>query len=86
MIPLDLLSVFDYQELDLLLCGVPEIDIADWNRHTEYLGEYHKMGARHQVIRWFWRAVEAMTAEERIRLLQFTTGLKTLLFCREIWC
>jgi E3 ubiquitin ligase SMURF1/2 len=27
-----------------------------------------------QVIRWFWLAVEAMTTEERIRLLQFTTG------------
>jgi hypothetical protein len=26
------------------------------------------------VIRWFWLAVEQMSAEERIRLLQFTTG------------
>ncbi len=40
VIPLDLLSVFDYQELDLLLCGVPEIDMMDWVRHTEYLGEW----------------------------------------------
>lgn len=74
VLPPDLLSVFDYQELELLLCGIPDIDVADWMRHTEYLAEYHHHGARHKVIRWFWLAVEAMSAEERIRLLQFTTG------------
>ena len=30
-----LLSVFDFQELELLLCGLPEIDIEDWKRNTE---------------------------------------------------
>lgn len=30
-----LLSLFDFQELELLLCGLPEIDIQDWKRHTE---------------------------------------------------
>lgn len=43
VIPLDLLSVFDYQELDLLLCGVPDIDVIDWHRHTEYLGKIVKI-------------------------------------------
>ena len=27
-----------------------------------------------KVIRWFWLAVESMSTEERVRLLQFTTG------------
>ena len=31
-----LLSVFDFQELELLLCGLPEIDIDDWKRNTEF--------------------------------------------------
>jgi hypothetical protein len=35
VLPPELLSVFDYQELDLLLCGVPEIDVRDWMDHTE---------------------------------------------------
>jgi hypothetical protein len=30
-----LLSVFDFQELELLLCGLPEIDIEDWKKNTE---------------------------------------------------
>jgi hypothetical protein len=35
VIPEALLSVFDFQELELLLCGLPEIDIEDWKRNTE---------------------------------------------------
>lgn len=50
VVPPTLLSVFDYQELDLLLCGVPEIDVGDWIRHTEYLSEYHALGPRHKVF------------------------------------
>jgi E3 ubiquitin ligase SMURF1/2/E3 ubiquitin-protein ligase NEDD4 len=53
VVPPELLSVFDYQELELLLCGVPEIDVADWTRHTEYLAEYQLLGARHKVIEGF---------------------------------
>lgn len=78
VIPPELLSVFDYQELDLLLCGVPELDLEDWMRHTEYMGEYRRLGGKHHIIRWFWRSVEAMSNEDRVRLLQFTTGCARL--------
>lgn len=78
VIPADLLSVFDYQELDLLLCGVPDISVQDWKENTEYMGLYRKQGAAHKVIKWFWTAVEAMSHEERIRLLQYTTGCSRL--------
>ncbi|RYG68406.1 hypothetical protein EON64_05250 [archaeon] len=71
VIPPDIISVFDYMELDLLLCGVQDINLDDWLRHTEYQGEYN---SRHPIIRWFWKAVESMSHEERVRLLQFTTG------------
>jgi len=33
-IPQELIMVFDYQELELILCGVPEIDVEDWQGHT----------------------------------------------------
>ena len=78
VVPPDLLSVFDYPELELLMCGVPEISLEDWMRHTDYLSDYSRQGARHRVIRWFWKAVEAMGREERVRLLQFTTGCSRL--------
>lgn len=75
VVPTDLLSVFDYQELDLLLCGIPEISVEDWRRHTEYLGIYHE---NHRNIKWFWNFVEGCGPEERARLLQFITGASRL--------
>ena len=78
VLPSDLLSVFDYQELDLLMCGLPEIDVDDWMKHTEYLGEYKRLGASHRVVRWIWAAVNNMSNEERVKLLQFATGCSRL--------
>lgn len=78
VIPPDILSVFDYHELELLMCGVPDINVADWMNHTEYIGEYKKLGGRHKVIKWFWKSVESMANEERVRLLQFVTGCSRL--------
>lgn len=78
VIPGDLMSIFDYQELELLMCGIPAIDLADWKKHTEYLGEYSVHGAKHRVIKWFWNVLESFENEERVRLLQFTTGCSRL--------
>ena len=78
VIPGDLLSVFDYQELDLLMCGLPSIDLDDWMKHTEYLGVYALPGVKHKVIKWFWSVVASFDNEERVRLLQFTTGCSRL--------
>jgi hypothetical protein len=74
VLPEVLLSVFDFQELELLLCGLPEIDLGDWRLHTEYRGLLERKGAAHKVVGWFWDAVEAMDEEKRARLLQFVTG------------
>jgi len=75
VIPEALLSVFDFQELELLLCGLPEIDIQDWRHNTEYTGEFERKGASHKVVKWFWEVVDDDFDEERkARLLQFVTG------------
>ena len=51
------------------------LDVPDWKRHTEYLGQYQAKGENHQVIKWFWEVVEKRLDEEgRARLLQFVTG------------
>lgn len=71
-IPLALLRVFDFQELDLLLNGLPVIDVDDWKLNTAYRSDYN---AEHEVVRWFWDTVtESLSQEERARLLQFATG------------
>jgi hypothetical protein len=71
VVPQHLIQVFDYQELELMLNGLPEIDMADWKTNTEYKGKYEKA---HKVIGWFWQTVEDFTEVERAKLLQFITG------------
>jgi len=39
-VPEPLLSVFDFQELELLLHGLPNIDMDDWVKNTDYTGMY----------------------------------------------
>ncbi|XP_054307580.1 E3 ubiquitin-protein ligase NEDD4 isoform X3 [Pongo pygmaeus] len=71
LIPQDLIKIFDENELELLMCGLGDVDVNDWREHTKYKNGY---SANHQVIQWFWKAVLMMDSEKRIRLLQFVTG------------
>ena len=36
-----LISVFDAREMELVLAGTAEIDVADWRKNTEYRSGYH---------------------------------------------
>lgn len=74
VIPEPLLTVFDFQELELLMCGLPEIDIEDWKEHTEYSGIYEDIGSADNACGWFWEVVEEFDQEMKARLLQFVTG------------
>ena len=71
VMPMQWVYVFDFQEIELLLCGLPSININDWRENSEYTAGYH---ADHQVIVWFWHAVEEFNEEQKARLLQYVTG------------
>ncbi|GAA5885327.1 hypothetical protein JCM6882_009571 [Rhodosporidiobolus microsporus] len=70
LIPQELINVFDERELELLIGGMSEIDVDDWQKHTDYRG--YQQGD--EVVQWFWKAVKAWPAEKKSRLLQFATG------------
>jgi HECT-domain (ubiquitin-transferase) len=74
VIPEPLLTIFDFQELELLMCGLPEINLDDWKLHTEYTGEYDVIGQDHPSCQWFWEVVAELDQEMKARLLQFVTG------------
>ena len=57
VVPEPILSVFDPNELELLMCGLPHIDVNEWQEHTEYLGLFKSNGSDEQVVRWFWEVV-----------------------------
>ncbi|ELT92881.1 hypothetical protein CAPTEDRAFT_225074 [Capitella teleta] len=70
VVPLQWLQYFDERELELMLCGMQEIDVGDWETHTIYR---HYVRTSKQ-IQWFWKFVRELDHEKRTRLLQFVTG------------
>lgn len=51
MVPLEWLKYFDERELELMLCGMQEIDIEDWQRNTIYR-HYNRNSKQ---VAWFWQ-------------------------------
>ncbi|GLH02563.1 E3 ubiquitin-protein ligase Nedd-4 [Gryllus bimaculatus] len=70
VVPLEWLKYFDERELELMLCGMQEIDVDDWQRNAIYR---HYTRSSKQVA-WFWQFVRSADSEKRARLLQFVTG------------
>ena len=71
LIPQEEIKMFKPDELDLLICGVPEIDVDDMQRNTVYEGRYN---ANTPVIRYFFNVVRGFDKEQRAKLLLFMTG------------
>ena len=70
LVPHTLVAMFNAQELELLISGLPEIDVDDLHAHTEY----HGFSATSPVVAWFWAVVRSLTKEDLARLLMFVTG------------
>uniref|UniRef100_A0A8B9MW57 HECT-type E3 ubiquitin transferase n=1 Tax=Accipiter nisus TaxID=211598 RepID=A0A8B9MW57_9AVES len=70
IIPKRLISIFTEQELELLISGLPTIDIDDLKANTEY----HKYQGNSIQIQWFWRALRSFDQADRAKFLQFVTG------------
>ncbi|XP_050006966.1 E3 ubiquitin-protein ligase Itchy homolog [Alexandromys fortis] len=70
ILPQQYLQYFDAKELEVLLCGMQEIDLNDWQRHAIYR---HYTRTSKQIM-WFWQFVKEIDNEKRMRLLQFVTG------------
>lgn len=70
VVPLDHLKIFSAEELELLISGMPEIDIDDLESNTEYVN-YSKDS---MVIKWFWKTLKSFNNQLRAEFLQFVTG------------
>jgi len=74
IIPHWLISMFNEYQLELLIAGIPNIDIDDWKANTELNG-YEPDAVQ---IHWFWEIVEERTQPKRAELLQFVTGTSSV--------
>jgi len=70
LIPKNLIAIFDSKELELLISGLPDIDIVDLKENTEY----HGYNSNAQVIKWFWEVMEDIDQTQKANFLQFVTG------------
>ncbi|XP_078678082.1 E3 ubiquitin-protein ligase HUWE1-like isoform X6 [Branchiostoma floridae x Branchiostoma belcheri] len=70
IIPKRLISIFNEQELELLISGLPNIDLDDLKANSEY----HKYQSNSLQIQWFWRALRSYDQADRAKFLQFVTG------------
>eukprot|EP01080_Neovahlkampfia_damariscottae_P003027 gene3027-5037_t len=68
MVHLDWLNIFDENELEYLICGLPEISVEDWKNNVDY------SSISSTIKKWFWIAIDNLNQEERARLLQFITS------------
>ena len=73
VLPIHLVAdYFTPPELELVLCGIADIDVDDWKAHTEYRDGYT---VNSETIADFWYLLkEVFSNEERVKLLQFVTG------------
>lgn len=70
MVDTDLISIFNAKELELLISGMPDIDIHDLKKNTNYNG-YRPADKE---IEWFWSIMFSLSRSEKAAFLQFVTG------------
>ena len=66
----DLTAIFTPRELELLISGLPDIDVHDLKKNTEYVG----WKATDDEIEWFWSVMFSLTRSQKASFLQFVTG------------
>lgn len=70
LVPPELICIFSPAELELLICGLPDIDIENLKANTEY----HGYRSSDEIIVWFWEALSSFTRAEKAAFIQFVTG------------
>jgi E3 ubiquitin-protein ligase HUWE1 len=70
LVPPDLISIFSPTELELLICGLPDVNIPELKANTDY----HQYRITDPIIIWFWDILFSFNQEERALFLQFVTG------------
>jgi E3 ubiquitin-protein ligase HUWE1 len=71
LIPRTELRMFQTDELDLLICGVPEIDVDDFRANCHFARPYNQ---GHEVIARFFNVLVEFSPEDRAKFLMFLTG------------
>lgn len=66
----ELIAIFTPRELELLISGLPDIDVHDLKKNTDYVG----WKPTDREIGWFWNILFGLSRNEKAAFLQFVTG------------
>ena len=75
VVPLGMLSLFSWREVERLVCGNSSIDVDALRRHTTYNGG---LSATSPVVKMLFKALKSFTTEERQLFLRFVWGRNRL--------
>lgn len=67
----DELNIFTSNELNLLICGIPKIDVVDLKNNTVYESPYTENS---DVVKFFFSAISKWKNYDLIKLVMFITG------------
>ncbi|CAM9143892.1 unnamed protein product [Scytosiphon promiscuus] len=70
VVPLSVLGMFNWDEVETLVCGKPEVDVD----LLEAVAEYSGCRKEQPHIKLFWQALREFTPAERSMLIKFTWG------------
>eukprot|EP00455_Lapot_gusevi_P006094 TRINITY_DN125_c0_g1_i7.p1 TRINITY_DN125_c0_g1~~TRINITY_DN125_c0_g1_i7.p1 ORF type:complete len:540 (-),score=231.22 TRINITY_DN125_c0_g1_i7:115-1734(-) len=74
VLPVQVLNLLTWRELELLVCGRPTVDLDLLRRHTQYSGV--TPDAPH--ILYFWRVLQSFNQENRRRFIRFAWAQERL--------
>jgi len=75
VVPIRMLTLFSWYDLELLVCGNPLIDIEALYRHTIYSGN---LQASSPLVQYLFEALRSFNQEERQLFLRFVWGRNRL--------
>lgn len=82
VVPVRMLSLFSWYDLEILICGNPKIDIEALRRHTVYQGG---LSPSSPLVKIFWKVLYSFSQEERQLFLRFVWGRNRLPATESDW-
>jgi E3 ubiquitin-protein ligase HERC2 len=81
VVPANMLSLFSWYDLELMVCGTPEVDVELLRKHTRYVN----VDASSNLVKYFWQTMESFNSEERQMFLRFVWGRSRLPVSESDW-
>ena len=75
VVPMEVLSLLTWQELEIKICGNPEISVEAMKKSARYDSMLNENSPRVKVM---WEALEKFNNDDRSRFLRFITGRRRL--------